>query len=174
MTWRLPFQQLLHWGVGEGTTPFPGLLHFTLDIYLILLSVKQGGTKYHFQSHWYDANWDWTQVSWTIAKISCNSVLSNSSKQSSLAQVCSLALFNIYLALSIDRALSGATIPSQSGSGSNGNEGVLCIFQSPSITVTSPSDCLVSYPGHSLGWVLPICRGEVGVFYCPSRLGNIW
>ena len=34
--------------VGEGTTPFPGLLHFTLDTYLILLSVKQGSIKYHF------------------------------------------------------------------------------------------------------------------------------
>ena len=32
----------------EGATPFPGLLHFTLDTYLILLSVKQGGIKYHF------------------------------------------------------------------------------------------------------------------------------
>ena len=32
----------------EGDTPFPGLLHFTLDPYLILLSVKQGGIKYHF------------------------------------------------------------------------------------------------------------------------------
>ena len=32
----------------EGTTPFPGLLHFTLDTYLILLSVKQGDIKYHF------------------------------------------------------------------------------------------------------------------------------
>ena len=32
----------LHQGVGEGTTPFPGLLHFTLDTYLIMLSVKQG------------------------------------------------------------------------------------------------------------------------------------
>ena len=31
-----------------GATPFPGLLHFTLDTYLILLSVKQGGNKYHF------------------------------------------------------------------------------------------------------------------------------
>ena len=29
-------------------TPFPGLLHFTLDTYLILLSVKQGGIEYHF------------------------------------------------------------------------------------------------------------------------------
>ena len=34
--------------VGEGPTPFPGLLHFTLDSYLILPSVKQGGIKYHF------------------------------------------------------------------------------------------------------------------------------
>ena len=33
----------------------------------------------------------------------------------------------------------------QSGPGSNGNEGVLRILQSPSITGTSPSDCLVSY-----------------------------
>ena len=32
----------------EGATPFPGLLHFTLDTYLILLSVKQDGIKYTF------------------------------------------------------------------------------------------------------------------------------
>ena len=32
----------------EGATPFPGLLHFTLGTYLKLLSVKQGGIKYHF------------------------------------------------------------------------------------------------------------------------------
>ena len=30
-------------------TPFPGLFHFTLDTYIILLSVKQGGIKYHFK-----------------------------------------------------------------------------------------------------------------------------
>ena len=42
-------------GVGEGVTPFPGLLHFTLDPYLIILSVKQGGITYHyFKSLWYD------------------------------------------------------------------------------------------------------------------------
>ena len=29
-------------------TSFPGLLHFTHDPYLIMLSVKQGGIKYHF------------------------------------------------------------------------------------------------------------------------------
>ena len=45
--------------------------------------------------------------------------------------------------------------------------------QSSSITGTSPSDCLVPYPGHSL-WrgVLPLCRGAVSVFYSPNRLGN--
>ena len=34
---------------------------------------------------------------------------------------------------------------------------------------TSPSDCLVSYPGHSF---LPLCGEAVGVFYNPSRLGK--
>ena len=38
----------------------------------------------------------------------------------------------------------GATFPGQSGPWSNGNEGVLRIPQSSSITGTSPSDCLVS------------------------------
>ena len=41
-----------------GATPFPGLLHFTLDTYLLLLSVKQGGIKYHFKSLWYYVTWD--------------------------------------------------------------------------------------------------------------------
>ena len=31
-----------------GATPFPGLLHFTFDPYLIMLIVKQGSTKYRF------------------------------------------------------------------------------------------------------------------------------
>ena len=68
-------------------------------------------------------------------------------------------------------ALSGATIPGQSGPGSNGNEGVLRIPQNLSITGTLPSDCLVSYPGHSLG-----VGFAVGVYYSPSQLVNryIW
>ena len=37
---------------------FPGLTHLTLDPYLIMLSVKQGGIKYHFLSLWYNATWD--------------------------------------------------------------------------------------------------------------------
>ena len=59
----------------------------------------------------------------------------------------------------LDRTLSGATILSQSGPGSNGDEGVIYIPQSSSITGTSSSDCLVSYPGHSLvGWGLTPLR----------------
>ena len=27
-----------------------------------MLSVKQGGIKYHFLSLWYDSTWDWTPV----------------------------------------------------------------------------------------------------------------
>ena len=50
----------------------------------------------------------------------------------------------------IDRTLSGANTPGQSGPESDGNEGVLCIPQNSSITGTSSSDCLVSYPGHML------------------------
>ena len=50
-------------GVGESATPFLGLHHFTLDPYLIILSVKQGGIKYHFLSLWYDSTWNWTPVS---------------------------------------------------------------------------------------------------------------
>ena len=44
-----------------------------------------------------------------------------------------------------DRTLSVATTPSLSVPGSDGNEGVLYI------TGISPSDCLVSNSGHSLG-----------------------
>ena len=47
--------------------------------------------------------------------------------------------------------LSGATTEGQSGPGSNGNEEVLHIPQSSSISGTSPSNYLVSYLGHSLG-----------------------
>ena len=73
----------------------------------------------------------------------------------------------------IDRTLSGATTRDQSGPVNNGNKGVLRILQSSSITGASPSDCLVSYPRHSLR-VLPLCRDSVGVFYSPSWPGQIY
>ena len=47
--------------------------------------------------------------------------------------------------------LSGTTTPGQSGPGSDGNEEIIRIPHKSSITGTSPLDCLVSYPGHSLG-----------------------
>ena len=50
---------------------------------------------------------------------------------------------------SIDRTLLGATTLGQSGPGSHSNEGVLHILQI-SKAGASPSDGLMSYPGHSL------------------------
>ena len=48
------------------------------------------------------------------------------------------------------RTLSVATTPGQCGPGSDGNEATLRIPQSSSITGTSPSGCLDSYPGNLL------------------------
>ena len=62
---KAPFS-VVHWGIGEGATLFPGLLHFTLDPFLIMLSFKQSGIKYQFLSPWYNSTWDWTPVSWAI------------------------------------------------------------------------------------------------------------
>ena len=50
---------------------------------------------------------------------------------------------------------SGAITPGQRGPESDGNEEVLCIPQSSSITGTSPLDYLVLYTGHSLGMSYP-------------------
>ena len=55
----------------------------------------------------------------------------------------------------IDRVLSGATTPGQSGSGNDGSEGVVYIPQSCSITGTSSSDCLMSYLEHLLEGYYP-------------------
>ncbi len=58
----------------------------------------------------------------------------------------------------IDRTLSVATILGLSGPESNDNERVIHIPQSSSITGALSSDCLVSYPGHSLGESFPLQR----------------
>ena len=50
----------------------------------------------------------------------------------------------------IDRILSGANTPGQSGPRSDDTEGVLRIPQSSSNTGAWSPDCLVSYQGHSL------------------------
>ena len=64
----------------------------------------------------------------------------------------------------IDRTLLGATTPSQSGPGSDGNEELLHILQSSSITGARP-DCVISRT--FVGGVLLLFRGAVGVFYSP-------
>ena len=79
----------------------------------------------------------------------------------------------------IDRTLLDATTPGQSGTGSNGNKGVLCIPQSSNITGALPSD-FVSYPGHILVVVVVVVgvlsnyRDAVCVFYSPSLLGWLY
>ena len=61
----------------------------------------------------------------------------------------------------------------QSGPGSDGNEGVLRIPQSSSTAGTSPSDCLVSYPGHLLGGGLNPSAEKQSVYStAPADLGN--
>ena len=47
---KAPFSKATTPRCKGGATPFPGLLHFTLETYLIMLSVKPGGIKYHFLS----------------------------------------------------------------------------------------------------------------------------
>ena len=67
--------------------------------------------------------------------------------------------------------LSGAGTAGQSKPESNDNEWVLCIPQSSSITRTSLSDCLESYPGLLLGmgyYILPLCKDAISVFNSPS------
>ena len=64
--------------------------------------------------------------------------------------------------LVLGRALSGATTPGQSGPGSDGNEVMLRIPQSSSITGTSPLDCHMQDTGCG---VLLVCIGAIGVFY---------
>ena len=49
----------------RGCYSFPVLLHFTLDLYLINLCVKQGGMKNDLWSLWYDSIWAGTPVTWT-------------------------------------------------------------------------------------------------------------
>ena len=82
-----------------------------------------------------------------------------------------ICLHTVYSIWPIDRTLSGTTTPSLSGTGSNGNEGVLPIPQI-SKAAASPLDCLMLCPVHSLEvGVLPLCRDAVSVFYSPRQLG---
>ena len=68
----------------------------------------------------------------------------------------------------MDRTLSGATTPAHSGPESDGNEGVLYIPQSSSITEASLSDCLVSYPGYSLEEFYPSAERQLVYSTAPA------
>ena len=71
----------------------------------------------------------------------------------------------------IDRTLSSASTLSQSGIGGDGNEGVLHIPKSSSITGTSIrlfNDICRTVVRE----LLPLCRGAVGVYYKTSRVGH--
>ena len=74
----------------------------------------------------------------------------------------------------IDRTLSGATTLGQSGPGSDGNEVLLQIPKSSSITRTSPSDCLVSYSGHSLGESDPSAEVQSMYSTAPANWAINW
>ena len=51
----------------------------------------------------------------------------------------------------VHTTLSGTTTLGQGGPGIDGNKGILSVPQNSNITGASTSDCLMSYPGHSLG-----------------------
>ena len=73
----------------------------------------------------------------------------------------------------IDRTISDTITLGQSGPGSNGNKGVLCILQSSSITGASLSDYLESYPGHSLGKSYPSAEKQSVCSTAPADWTNI-
>ena len=73
----------------------------------------------------------------------------------------------------IERTLSGAINLGQSGTGSDGNEGVLRISQSSSIIGAPPSDCLVSYPRLSLLESYPSADTQSVYSAAPADLVNL-
>ena len=80
----------------------------------------------------------------------------------------------------MNKTLLSATIPGQSGFGSDGKEVVLCIPQS--ITAASSSDCLVAYQGHSLESLTPLQRSSRCILWPHadwamdfwSEYANVW
>ena len=128
------------------------------------------------QWQWRGIQFSQTVLIWTIQfSISIDLVYTELNIKTVLFQVIqfsiSIQLSSIW---SIDRTLSDATAPGHSGPGSNANQGVHSNPQSSSIAGTLPSDCLVSYPGHSFffGGGHTESVEVQSVFYSPSRLGN--
>ena len=76
--------------------------------------------------------------------------------------------------LPIDMTLSGATTPGQRGPVSEGNEGALRNPQSSRITEASSSDCLVSYPWHTLGESYPFAEIKSVYSTAPTDLARLF
>ena len=103
-----------------------------------------------------------------VKNISIQAIQFNQTIQFSLSMP--LVLFN-----PLDRALSGATKPGQNGPGSNGNERCSVFPKAPALLEPHQQMFCVIL-GHSLGGVLPLCRGAVSVFYSPNTLDplRVW
>ena len=67
-------------------------------------------------------------------------------------------------------SVSYAHTPGQSGPGSDCTKGVLRIPKSSNISGASSSDCLVSYPGHSLGKSYPSAEIQSAYYIAPNGL----
>ena len=61
----------------------------------------------------------------------------------------------------LDMTLSGVITLGKSGHGSNGNERVIRTPQNSSNPGTSPSNCLVSYPGHRMWGSYPSAENQL-------------
>ena len=114
VTWRPPFQLLLHWDVGEGDNPFSWLLLFTLDPYLILLTIKQGGIKDHF--------WVFGMTRLRI-ELRSSGPVANTLLIQLMAQLILSKIFNSSI-WPIVKTITDITIPGQNRPGSISDEGV--------------------------------------------------
>ena len=65
---KAPFSIATTQKCSGGCYSIPWMAHFTLDPYLIMLSIKQGGIKYHFLNLRYYSIWELTPVSRTIGE----------------------------------------------------------------------------------------------------------
>ena len=112
-------------------------------------------------------------------KCQTSSILNNSVYQKYTVSMSKTVLFQtIQFSIStqlnsvwlIGWTLSGTTTPGQSGPGSYGNERILRILQSSSITEAWQSDCLESIQDTRWGGILLLCWGAMGVFYSHNPL----
>ena len=152
MTQRFPFQYLLHRGIGEDATAFLRLFHFNLDPYLIMLSVKQGGIKYHF--------WVFGITRPAIEPRSLGPMANTLLIRPMTRFLMLVIYFNFNLQFFLTQRGDA-----KRWAGSNGNERILHITRRSKTEATS-SDSLVLYPGHLLGRSYP---SVVGIIYSFSR-----